>query len=276
MAVKPSDLTSKIDIPAGISPINDASQFPTHYSDFGFGGMRTVDSLAERNAIPALRRVDGMLVYVIADTSYFRLSGGITNSDWAEFVVKNSDDVGLTEINFLIADWTETNAPTGAIVININHNLNERNITVDWYQDNIDGNVFVPWENVDANNIRGCIPKGTFDTATSNTGNAFSGMVRITAFVQPANTSNIEGARFGFNATTSGTEADWEETSTGSGIFKLTINHGLGTNSLEYDYYIDDIVPNIIRATTLSTTQIEIQVPLANVFAGSVFITRVT
>ena len=279
MAVKPSDLTSKIDIPAGISPINDVSEFPTHYSDFGFGGMRTVSTTAERDNIPSLRRVDGMIVYVENDETYYRLDGGITNTDWVEFSSGSAgNQVGLTEIDFAVADWTETNAPTGGIVVDIKHDLGERNITVDWFETNNDGNAFVPWETIDANNIRGCIPKGSFDSSATpvDTGNAFGGMVRITAFVQPANTSNIEGARFTFNSMTSGTGASWEETGTDTGIFELEINHGLSTNAIEYDYYIDEEVPNLIRATTISTTQLTIQVPEASVFAGSVFITKVT
>ena len=82
MARNPDNIRSKIQIPAGITPINDNSEYPSHYSDFGFGGLRTVDTIMQRDEIPALRRVRGMQVYVIANKSYYRLEDGITNTNW--------------------------------------------------------------------------------------------------------------------------------------------------------------------------------------------------
>ena len=273
--LKPSDILVKTRLVAGITPLNDNSNFPSHYADFGYGGLRSVTTITTRDAIPAARRDNGMLAYVISEDKYYKLLNGITNSDWVELAISSSSTVGLTEIEFSISDWTETNAPTGAIVIDLQHNLDQENITVDWFENNLDGAAFVPWESINLNTIRGCIPKGSFD-GMSDTGNAFGGEVRIAGFVAPANASNVESIRLTFNAATSGTNPSWVETGMDTGIYSLTLDHGLATNSIEYDYYIDDIVPNLIRATTLSTTQIEIQVPLANVFAGSVFITKVT
>ena len=275
MARNPDNIRSKIQIPAGITPINNNSSFPSHYSDFGFGGLRTVDSVSERNAIPALRRVNGMLVFVTNSDTYFRLSGGITNADWIEFQVKAAGTVGLDVQTFVITDWTETNAPNNAIVVDITHNLNEQNITVDWYQDGIDGSVFVPWESLNVNQIRGCIPKGTFVSGT-DTGNAFGGFIRITTFIQPENSSNIEGHFQEFNNQTSGAGADWTETGTDTGIFELDITHGLNSNSIDYLVYLDNGCPVLICPTTITLTRITFQVPEATVFGGRIFITKVT
>ena len=274
--LKPSEILVKTQLVAGITPLNDNSNFPTHYADFGYGGLRSVVDLNNRNLIPNARRDQGMLVFVISEDKYYRLENGITNADWVELRIKNANDIGLSVETFVIADWTETNAPNNAIVVDINHGLNEQNITVDWYEDGIDGNVFVPWETLNINSIRGCIPKGTFDTMTSNTGNAFGGFVRITAFVQPENSSNIEGHFQTFNNLTSGTDADWTETGTDTGIFELDITHGLNSNSIDYLVYLDNRCPVLICPTSITNTRITFQVPEATVFGGRVFITKVT
>ena len=97
MAEIPSNINPRSEVVSSITPTADTSLYPTHYSDFGFGGLRTVATIVERDAISTQRRVDGMLVYVEGDTTYYRLSGGITNTDWVEFdagsghVIKNFD-----------------------------------------------------------------------------------------------------------------------------------------------------------------------------------------
>jgi hypothetical protein len=47
------------------------------------GSHRTVDTLAERDAIPSNFRDEGMSVWVTATNQLFRAVGGITNGDWA-------------------------------------------------------------------------------------------------------------------------------------------------------------------------------------------------
>ena len=178
MTIKPSDLSSKIDIPAGITPINDASQYPTHYANFGFGGLRTVDSISERNSIPLLMQEVGMIVYVEDDTKYFRLvtkTATLSNTDWVE-------------------------------------------ISLD---------------------------------------------------------ANIQSIRIEFNSQTTGSSPDWEETSMGSGIFRLTLNHGFGSNELEFSFFTLTNCPHLVCATSITTTVLTIEVPLANVFSGVAYLTRV-
>jgi hypothetical protein len=48
------------------------------------GGLQTVASTAARDAIPAARRKEGMIVYSQADDRHFVLEGGLTNSNWKE------------------------------------------------------------------------------------------------------------------------------------------------------------------------------------------------
>lgn len=79
--------------------------FPTHYDSLGSGGMRTVATLAARNAIPVERRVFGMFVFVIEANSLYVLRnielGGQSddlsdNANWKVFAPGGS---GATAIN---------------------------------------------------------------------------------------------------------------------------------------------------------------------------------
>jgi len=56
-------------IASGIVPFTDQDTYPTHYSQFGKGGYRTVKTLEERDNISQDRLEEGMLVYVIEDES---------------------------------------------------------------------------------------------------------------------------------------------------------------------------------------------------------------
>lgn len=48
------------------------------------GGLQTVADTTARDAIPAARRKEGMVVYSQADDRHFVLEGGLTNSNWKE------------------------------------------------------------------------------------------------------------------------------------------------------------------------------------------------
>ena len=54
-------------IAAGIVPFTDQDRYPTHFSKYGKGGYMTVETIEERDLIPAERREIGMLCYVIND-----------------------------------------------------------------------------------------------------------------------------------------------------------------------------------------------------------------
>lgn len=54
---------------APIVPFTDQDTFPTHLAEFGKGGYRSVNNIAERDAIFSERLEEGMLVWVITDPS---------------------------------------------------------------------------------------------------------------------------------------------------------------------------------------------------------------
>ena len=76
-----ADLTGTVVI-APIRPTSTEDRYPTHESLYSKGGYRTVQSLAERDAISDERREQGMLVWVNSEKHLFRLTNGTTNSDW--------------------------------------------------------------------------------------------------------------------------------------------------------------------------------------------------
>lgn len=90
-----ADIEKTLKISAPISPYSTSDSYPTHLSIFGKGGMKSVQSIAERNAIPEERREEGMLVYVVADKKIYGLRGGISNTDWCDirFIV-NGENAG--------------------------------------------------------------------------------------------------------------------------------------------------------------------------------------
>ena len=96
MSLKPSDLSSKVTVPAGLTPANDNSEYPTHYSAFGHGGLRTVNTITERDALPSDRRVNGMLAFVVADSKYYQLQSDLTT--WVEFTTSASGEIGRLQI----------------------------------------------------------------------------------------------------------------------------------------------------------------------------------
>jgi hypothetical protein len=69
---------------APVVPLDTADVHPTHAAAYGLGGYRTVASDAERDAIPAPRREQGMLVFVTATGRTWRLGADL--STWTEQV----------------------------------------------------------------------------------------------------------------------------------------------------------------------------------------------
>lgn len=69
---------------AAIVPTNGLDTYPTHYSIYGKGGLKSVLTLAQRDNIPLERREYGMSVYVEATGKWYTLKTGLTNDSWEE------------------------------------------------------------------------------------------------------------------------------------------------------------------------------------------------
>lgn len=102
---------------APIVPFSTQDEYPSHEAAYGRGGYRTVATTAARDAIPALRREAGMLVYVVDGGKIWKLAADLSawtelssSSSWAELTGKPSvfppashthvpADVGLGAVN---------------------------------------------------------------------------------------------------------------------------------------------------------------------------------
>ncbi len=96
-----------IDLIADIQPKNGGS-FPTHSDIYGKGGFQSRADAADRDSIPALNRVQGMLVYLRDTGSTYVLGVGLTNGDW---VLQTTHDVAP----FIVWD---SDLPTGSGTVN--------------------------------------------------------------------------------------------------------------------------------------------------------------
>jgi hypothetical protein len=70
-----------IDLISKIKPKN-SGQFPVYEDVDVEGGFQVRVDITDRDSIPTLNRKIGMLVFVQSDSTYYTLSGGITNLDW--------------------------------------------------------------------------------------------------------------------------------------------------------------------------------------------------
>jgi hypothetical protein len=80
-------------------PIGPKATTDSYYvtdPQYGLGGLRTVGTTAERDAITVERRQVGMMVYVEDVDAYYSLLGGTSNSDWTEFTSGGKGSQGPT------------------------------------------------------------------------------------------------------------------------------------------------------------------------------------
>lgn len=80
-----AEIPGTIPIAGPFAPTDDQDTYPTNDPQWQLGGCRTVADITERDAISNQRRQEGMLAYVISDSTTYQLVGGITNGSWQEF-----------------------------------------------------------------------------------------------------------------------------------------------------------------------------------------------
>ena len=62
---------------------NGVASYPTHIDSLGKGGYMSMPTLSDRDNIPTLRRKYGMLVFVQANDSLYKLSSvNLDNTNW--------------------------------------------------------------------------------------------------------------------------------------------------------------------------------------------------
>jgi hypothetical protein len=79
-----------------IVPNSPLDAYPTHNDQYGKGGWRSVETIAERNSITTDRRRVGMVVFVSDSATEYQLISGITNSDWQELLDPPTDTTNIS------------------------------------------------------------------------------------------------------------------------------------------------------------------------------------
>jgi hypothetical protein len=72
-------------VTAPVVPNDTRDDIATHIDTLGYGGARSVPTIAARDAIKTSRRSDGMLVFVRSTRQWFQLGAGLTNAEWTLF-----------------------------------------------------------------------------------------------------------------------------------------------------------------------------------------------
>ena len=67
--------------------------YPTHIDSLGKGGYMVLPTIEMRNNIPALRRKQGMMVYVQSVDSLYKLNSASLDNTWVTIGLSSSDDV---------------------------------------------------------------------------------------------------------------------------------------------------------------------------------------
>lgn len=77
-----------------IAPSSTADTYPVTDPQYGLGGLRTVSTVLERDAIPAERRQPGMIVYVSSVGEWYALANDL--SAWAAFTPGSTLPIVIT------------------------------------------------------------------------------------------------------------------------------------------------------------------------------------
>lgn len=94
-------------VAAGIVPFTSEDKYATHDAQYGKGGFRSVATIAERDAIPAERKTEGMIVRVTANGLNYEWK----NNAWVEWLPKGNvtvDTALSTTSNNAIANKAAT------------------------------------------------------------------------------------------------------------------------------------------------------------------------
>ena len=78
----PTPITGTVRISGPVSPFNVEDTYPATDPQYGLGGLRTVGTTTDMEAISASRRQVGMMVYVSGVTAFYSLVGTTANSGW--------------------------------------------------------------------------------------------------------------------------------------------------------------------------------------------------
>ena len=74
-------IQGSVPITGFVAPTDSQDTYPSHSEEWGRGGYRTVDTIADRENISPQRQKEGMLVNVLQNNTIYKLVNGV----WIEF-----------------------------------------------------------------------------------------------------------------------------------------------------------------------------------------------
>jgi len=149
-------ITGTIPITGTLAPISDAALYPIIDTRHALGGLQSVGTTADRDAIVPRRRAVGMVVYVSSLNKYYNLVGGTANTDWQEFSLGGG--AGATGATGATGEKGETGEP-GAIPTDYVESLNSLTGPLQ-----ISAGDFVQIEIVGGNTLKITALEATFDS----------------------------------------------------------------------------------------------------------------
>ena len=114
-------MATELKINGVIRPINTSDE--THEDIYGKGGYVTVDDITARNGIPQARRKLGMIVNVVADGIWYKLVGGIANTNWSTDIAGN-----ILASGGLVTDMSDVSSAGAGIIPSMDDNTKLANI----------------------------------------------------------------------------------------------------------------------------------------------------
>ena len=94
------DYKKGLKVSSYIVPSSSKDSYPTHIDEFGAGGYRTVNTMADLALIPGARSKIGMLAYVLESNEIYIL----TSSGWNKWLSYDNLDLSLEDIKLDIID----------------------------------------------------------------------------------------------------------------------------------------------------------------------------
>jgi hypothetical protein len=131
-------ITGTVPITGIIAPTSELATYAVTDPQYGLGGLRSVGTTSQRDAISQDRREEGMMVYVQNVDSYYALVGGTSNSDWVLFTPSGlgpqgaTGATGATGTTVLLIDTFTKTIEDIVMKGNSNHSLTGENITVSY------------------------------------------------------------------------------------------------------------------------------------------------
>jgi hypothetical protein len=129
-------ITGTVPITGIIAPTSELATYAVTDPQYGLGGLRSVGTTAQRNAIAQERREEGMMVYVQNVDSYYALVGGTSDSDWVLFTPSGlgpqgpTGPTGAAGTTLLLIDTFTTTIDDIVMKGNTNHSLAGESISV--------------------------------------------------------------------------------------------------------------------------------------------------